>query len=476
VRGLVQSPVNSEMLICLGWDGRVCLMDTGTGKSVWEVRMSGWGDVAWSPDGRLVVVTAFGDNHLHVLDARDGRKLWKMPIPAWYMPFSVHGEEILYGAGNRLFRFDLATGKRIFPPPGAPLHWGVVRDVIPMPGTDSLLRICAAESIEVISAKTGKVEQSFPSKGRINGIAVSQNGQLGLAAESRRPVRVLDLRSGKIVRTLGHEGAGSVAFLKDSKRALTMDDARLCIWRLDDGMRIMNLESRQNNIITLAVSDDGILAAVTSWNKDGIRLYNLAEGKILGTIRQGSTDFRSCGFDPNSHSIVAVSLTGLHLFIPPRPKGGRLSEDEVEQLISQLGDDKYKVREEATRKLIEGGLPVLDAIQTLETDDPEVRHRLGLVRAEIPKTLGEYRTSAFCRLRLPFPRLLYFQPNGRQCVSTHGYYDTYTPLVIGELRDGRLRVLQTIEPEYKPVAARFAEDGTLYVGNYNGTISVYSRQ
>ncbi len=71
-------------------------------------------------------------------------------------------------------------------------------------------------------------------------------------------------------------------------------------------------------------------------------------------------------------------------------KGGssvQVSEpsETVEKLIEQLGDDSPKVREEATRKLVErnDALPALK--KALESPDAEVRERAKLIIAEIEK-------------------------------------------------------------------------------------------
>lgn len=69
---------------------------------------------------------------------------------------------------------------------------------------------------------------------------------------------------------------------------------------------------------------------------------------------------------------------------------------QVEQLIRQLGDGRYSVRQQATRRLEEIGLPARDLLeQALASPDPEVRHRARNILEHILDLDFEARLQAF---------------------------------------------------------------------------------
>lgn len=62
-------------------------------------------------------------------------------------------------------------------------------------------------------------------------------------------------------------------------------------------------------------------------------------------------------------------------------------EKKIDELIGRLGDDSYKVREEASRQLIEIGKVAVPKLETAmkESDDPEVKWRCEYILGEIGK-------------------------------------------------------------------------------------------
>src|SRR4051812_43483250 len=67
------------------------------------------------------------------------------------------------------------------------------------------------------------------------------------------------------------------------------------------------------------------------------------------------------------------------------------SPKELDRLIANLGNDDFRVREEATHKLYKIGKPAIPALrQALSSDDPEVQSRAQLIikRIEIRPVPG----------------------------------------------------------------------------------------
>jgi HEAT repeat protein len=96
---------------------------------------------------------------------------------------------------------------------------------------------------------------------------------------------------------------------------------------------------------------------------------------------------------------IAVLLTlgaiGLRAAEPAKP-AGTPTADEIQNLIAQLGADRYRVREEATQKLIAIGRPAVKAVrQALKSRDYEVAHRarevLDSIHSSVPNLVEDLK-------------------------------------------------------------------------------------
>src|SRR5437588_6582913 len=78
-------------------------------------------------------------------------------------------------------------------------------------------------------------------------------------------------------------------------------------------------------------------------------------------------------------------FAGLLLVLPFVPAVADDPDDkEIERLVKQLGSDKYKVREAATKRLKEIGEPAADAlVRAMMTNDVEARRRAEAILTEI---------------------------------------------------------------------------------------------
>ena len=89
-------------------------------------------------------------------------------------------------------------------------------------------------------------------------------------------------------------------------------------------------------------------------------------------------------------SAVAVCASGL------RAQNAPVGAEQVESLVRQLGDDRYKVREDATQRLTAIGRPALDALRkAMLNSDLEVATRakliVGSILGNLPHQLEELR-------------------------------------------------------------------------------------
>jgi len=481
------SPDKKRMLVCCA-KKPLWLMDAETGESIWQSSLpDSVTQAAWSPDGEQVA--ALCGDRLYVLGARDGKEQWKTELPGGThhgVAFSTDGKEVLCGASHLVCRFDVATHKRVFPPEGAPSNCRGVGRVIPVPGTKLLLLANDGDpGVRLANAETGEVERTFLKTLDISATAVSPDGRIALAGDENGAVWKLDLRTGEVLGSLATEGrASGVAFTDDGKHAMTASSGQgLLLWRLSDHKvertfqvaedQGMGMFMRSYSSNSLSVSDDGALAATTSWD-DKLWIWSIAGGNVVQDLEEKDAGFRACAFAPSGGAwLIAVGDNGMYCYVRPSGKQEGLTAAQVKELISRLGAKKYKDRQEATEKLIEAGEDVLDALKAVDSDDPEVSHRVRKIRREIQKTLGKYRKTDFLGMEDVRADSFCFHPDGRRWALVRGAYAT-ARITIGEFREGRLKVLRDIEDGNLPCVLRFSADGALYAGNANGTVSVYS--
>src|SRR5438552_3974190 len=81
-------------------------------------------------------------------------------------------------------------------------------------------------------------------------------------------------------------------------------------------------------------------------------------------------------------------LTAVCVSLPLVSPVAAEDDKEIDRLVKQLGDDDFKKREAATKRLTEIGEPALDAVTKATTsDDAEVRHRAEDILAVIENKL-----------------------------------------------------------------------------------------
>ena len=98
----------------------------------------------------------------------------------------------------------------------------------------------------------------------MNSVAVSGDGRLALSASSDRTVKVWDLRSGQVLRTLaGHTGGvNSVAVSGDGRLALSASsDRTVKVWDLETGQCLATLPL-DAPLWSLALAPDGATVVV----------------------------------------------------------------------------------------------------------------------------------------------------------------------------------------------------------------------
>jgi len=113
----------------------------------------------------------------------------------------------------------------------------------------------------------------------VNGVAVTANGKRAVSACGDGTVKVWDVDTGRVLRTLeGHSNSVyCVSMTPDGKRAVSASgDYTLKVWELDTGRVLRTMESHSGGFEGVAITADGKLAVSASsdktlkvWDLDG---------------------------------------------------------------------------------------------------------------------------------------------------------------------------------------------------------------
>jgi WD40 repeat protein len=474
---LAGSPDGRRLLVCCSKKG-LWQMDAATGKTVWQAPLSdGVTAAAWSPGG-AVVAAVCGDKALYVFNATDGKRLRRVALPGrthWSLAFTVDGEEILCGVDHLVCRFDAGTLKRTFPKPPSPLQYGSVDMLLPVPERRLLVQAGGGAGIRLQHADSGKIEKTLLAGKGVRDMAVSADGRLLLAAVRDGGACLLDIRTEKVLHRFSHEDVTSVAFARNGRLAITGGGGSKAIaWQVEDGRLLRTFSGHQGDLGGLTVSGDGMLLATLSY--DRLRIWDLYGGSQLAVIQEESAYSGRCVFVPSGGGSFVLVIDGkAHYWTAPVRRSAAPPEAEIRRLILQLGATAYKQRQRATTKLVEAGRAALPIIKSIESENVEVQRRLRWIMAEIQKRLTSYRKTGSVSLGEGSPEAFAFHPDGRHWAAVSGT-DAAAELVIGEVRDNGLKVVRRMQDPNMPHTVAFAGDGTLYVGNRNGTVSVYSAE
>lgn len=410
----------SDVIVNDSSRGRVDVWDVATGQRLHLIRTNENrpATVAVGGDGRSAVV-ATTDGRLSIRDLPTWKENCSIQLkvdhnPAGFAYFSTatispDGKRLLVSArGWGTGLFDLATRKQL---------WRQDKDA------DEYHRVCVfaadgstffAADLEMVSCfetETGKLKWVCPyskDKERLfrgGGMDASADGRLVAVALQDETILLIDSATGRVAKCLDDkDGASgrSVSFSPDGKWLLCPGSD--CNPRILDVASGVELFRFKGNDPTLQAQfhPDGKRALTVQWISS-VLLWDLHPPhtpvakadpeRIWNDLasRNGPTAYRAI-WSLIDDPVTAVELLK-HQLKPIPPSPGR---DVLMKLISQLHDDDFATREQASEQLIAQGpgfLPLLQEVQQ-KSQIPEQRRRLTEIRDAIhrePSTPEEWR-------------------------------------------------------------------------------------
>jgi WD40 repeat protein len=433
-------------------------------------------DGTWSPKGDRVAAIC-DDAHLYILDGKTGAELHKIPLPGkthYGVDFSIDGKQVLCGCEQLLCRFDVESGERMYPAPG-PVKLGYVKSFHELPDGKRTIELGSDKGILLRNKADHSLIETWLPGVDINNLSLHRASNRLVAAAEDGVAYMLDLASGETVNrfNLGTD-VNQVRFYDEGRKLATAgDNKRLVSWDVASGERILKFKGHKSSVRWIEVSQDNRRLLSISSDKT-LRVWDLMSGTLLATLSGNEEVLSVCRVHPRDHrSIIAAGKKALYYWPVKPPKARRmLQPEDVAKLVSQLGASRFAVRESATRHLLTAGEAIIEQLAEMQSDDPEVNHRLERIRAaNLGNNLYEAVDHVVLRLEGTCSNFN-FHPDGVHWVCTEGAGANVT-LVFGAIKEGKLVILHRIPDPNSPHGLLFVDEKTLRTTNRNGTFGFY---
>ena len=302
---IVYSP-DGQLLAAAGFDHSVRIWNLASGHEVWK--LAGHSEpvnaVAFSPDGKTLA-SGSDDEKVILWDVASGRALRTLSgivdrVSA--LAFSPDGQTLVVGhAAKPSEVWDVASAQRRRPFSGA--FEGAIAIAFSPDGRTLGASGREGNGVTLWNTTSGQVLRALAGRTYIvESIAFSPDGRTLAASYNDRGTLLIDPSTGRILRSLGDEGAWQVLFSPDGRMLATRHTGQVKFWDVATGRSFGAIQGSVGP--ALAFSSDGHLFAV------GANASDQKDDTIVVADLATSREVARLGGQPGATYAVAFSPDG----------------------------------------------------------------------------------------------------------------------------------------------------------------------
>jgi RNA polymerase sigma factor (sigma-70 family) len=381
-----------------GIDSRILRWDLATGRllSSFDARQSRGKAVAFSPDGKTVA-TASGDKCLYLWDLATSRQLQCFQghkATANTIAFTRDGKSLLSGSWDNTVRiWDVASGRELRQLVG-PFTIGARAFALPAEGK-TVVTGNYDGTVHVWDLASGLHLQTLPpASGPVESLLFSPDDKLlAVSGEAGGTLYVYDWAGGRVLHNLTHGKTAiyDVVFSHDSRSLASLGTDRIVrVWEMATGKLRIPLEGHRGaGAAVLFSPDDRTLisgssdSAILVWDLTGQQEKGRMQPAELKPAEAEEAWDDLIGADAARAyqaiwRLVAAPRQALPLFRKHLRPVEAIEKNRLAQLLKELDDDAFAVREKATKELAGLGDHVEPELRKIleGNPSPEVRRRL----------------------------------------------------------------------------------------------------
>lgn len=218
--------------------------------------------------------------------------------------FSPDGKTLAsIGWDDTIKLWDVMSGRELRSLPEQ--HAGFIRSVAFSPKGDTLVSISALNVVTIWNVGSGKPITAQKYSYSIGSVVFSKDGQTMALAAIEGGIKLVDVASGKELRTLS-EGSSPISFSPDGKTLATGDrDRSIKLWDLASGREILTLLGDLRGIVSLAFSDDGRTLAGGGHDRT-VRVWDAVSGAERQTLLGHRGDVNSVVFCADGATLASA--------------------------------------------------------------------------------------------------------------------------------------------------------------------------
>lgn len=280
-------------------------------------------DIAWSPDGRIVASSYYGDRKIGIWDPLEGKLISNIRSGDRVRPskWPPDRQTLATREGGWISLWDIRTGKlvgRVTRDDGID-HFAWSPDGQKVLNTPTRGR--SRGDISIRDAESGMLLQSLAAAPNTTLISWSPDSRI-IASCGYEAVQLWDAESGVLLRTLRDRQLSFKSWSPDSRTIATVsNDSAIRLWNAESGKQTNILEGHLDQVLCVSFSPDGQVLA--SGSKDGtIRLWNCETWEPIAILLEDSqasnprwSTRTNIDFHPDSTTLATIGARALAIHI-----------------------------------------------------------------------------------------------------------------------------------------------------------------